>query len=60
MAQWLVDNNLEGFVEVFKANEVDGECLVSLDHAQLKEDLGIVPLGHRHKIIKLIRRLGGQ
>jgi hypothetical protein len=60
VAQWLIDNNLQKFVDVFKTNEVDGECLLSLDHTQLKEDLGIAALGHRHKIMKLIRKLGGQ
>ena len=57
VAQWLKEVHLEEFVQCFSSNEVDGECLLSLDHAQMKDDLGILPLGRRHRILKEIKKL---
>lgn len=54
---WLVSENLGNFLETFKANEVDGECLFSLDNKLLKDDLGITALGHRSRILKRVDAL---
>ena len=55
--QWLMENNLENFKGTFDQNEIDGECLLSLDDTTLKEELGIIPLGYRQRILKRIRGL---
>ena len=57
VAQWLVEQGLGQFVEVFQENLVDGECLMVLDNSLLKEDLGITALGHRSRILKRVKEL---
>jgi hypothetical protein len=57
VSQWLVEQGLGQFVEVFQDNLVDGECLMVLDNALLKEDLGITALGHRSRIMKRVKEL---
>jgi hypothetical protein len=57
VSQWLVQVELEEFRERFESNAIDGECLLSLDLLQLKEDLNILPLGHRHRILRQINIL---
>ena len=54
---WLVSENLGNFVDTFKENEVDGECLLTLDNTLLKDDLGIMALGHRSRILKRVETL---
>ena len=44
-------------METFKENEVDGECLLTLDNKLLKDDLGITALGHRSRILKRVEAL---
>ena len=57
VAQWLVEQGLGQFVEIFQENLVDGECLMVLDNSLLKEDLGITALGHRSRILKRVKEL---
>ena len=57
VSQWLVEKNLGQFMDVFRENLVDGECLMVLDNALLKEDLRITALGHRSRIMKHVNEL---
>lgn len=36
---------------------MDGECLINLDMAQLRDDLNVKALGHRHRLMKKINKL---
>jgi hypothetical protein len=54
---WLMSEGLGNFLDKFKENEVDGECLYSLDNKLLKDDLGITALGHRSRILKRVEAL---
>ena len=54
---WLLSQNLGNFVETFKDNEVDGECLLTLDNKLLRDDLRITALGHRSRILKRVEML---
>jgi hypothetical protein len=55
--QWMLERGLEQFAGAFRDQAVDGECLVSLDHAQLRDDIGVSALGHRHRILRSIKCL---
>lgn len=54
---WLVSQGLGNFMDTFKDNEVDGECLLTLDNQLLKDDLCITALGHRSRILKRVEAL---
>jgi len=54
VCQWLNSEGLGRFMDTFRENAVDGECLLSLDNNLLKNDLGIVALGHRSRILKRV------
>ena len=54
---WLLAQNLGNFVDTFRENEVDGECLLTLNNRLLKDDLGINALGHRSRILKRVDAL---
>ena len=60
MCHWLVQQSLGKFIDIFKENQVDGECLLSLDNDLLKNDLGIAALGHRSRILKRVQTLKDQ
>ena len=36
---------------------MDGECLINLDMGQLRDDLNVKALGHRHRLMKRINKL---
>ena len=57
VCQWLAEQGLGPFVPVFRENAVDGECLFTLDHNLLKTEMGILPLGHRSRILKRVQAL---
>ena len=57
VSQWLTENSLGQFVDIFSENLIDGDCLMSLTNGQLKEDLGITALGHRSRIMKRVHEL---
>ena len=57
VCQWLMEQGLGQFIDVFQENLVDGECLMALDNSLLKEDLGISALGHRNRIMKRVGEL---
>ena len=54
---WLTQQGLGKFIDVFKDNAVDGDCLMMLDNNLLKDDLGITALGHRSRILKRVKTL---
>ena len=54
---WLISNGLGNFIDTFRDNEVDGECLLTLDNKLLRDDLGVTALGHRSKILKRVESL---
>ena len=54
---WLIAHGLGNFVDTFRDNEVDGECLLTLDNKLLRDDLGITALGHRSRILKRVESL---
>ncbi|MDA1075906.1 MAG: AAA family ATPase [Proteobacteria bacterium] len=55
VGEWLKANEFERFIEVFEANEIDGEALLELTEEHLRE-MGIA-LGPRLKILKAITHL---
>jgi class 3 adenylate cyclase/tetratricopeptide (TPR) repeat protein len=56
VARWLAEQGLGQYAEVFAANAVEGEVLLSLTEADLK-DLGVFALGHRKKLLQSIAAL---
>ena len=42
VCQWLTSEGLGRFMDAFRENAVDGECLLSLDNNLLKNDLGFI------------------
>lgn len=57
VTQWLIEQGLGQFVDVFQENCVDGECLLTLDNNLLKDDLGVSQLGYRSRILKRVQIL---
>ena len=57
VCQWLLTSGLGKFMDIFKDNCVDGECLLTLDNNLLKEDLKITQLGYRSKILSRVDAL---
>lgn len=49
--------NLECYIESFTENLIDEETLLELTSDELKNDLGIKPLGHRKTILRAIEKL---
>lgn len=61
VSQWLETfPTLKQYTTSFAENEIDGEALLELTDQELKDDLGITPLGHRKQLIRLIKKLGGK
>lgn len=54
---WLVELNLECYIESFTENLIDEEILLELTSDELKNDLGVKPLGHRKLILIAIEKL---
>ena len=57
VGQWLLEQGLGKFIEVFEENAIDGECLLQLDNTMLKDDLGISQLGYRTRITSRVNSL---
>ena len=53
----MFERGLEQFVDTFLEHSIDGACLMALSHEQMRDDLGISALGHRHRILRAIREL---
>eukprot|EP00013_Stygamoeba_regulata_P027269 CAMPEP_0177663492 /NCGR_PEP_ID=MMETSP0447-20121125/19944_1 /TAXON_ID=0 /ORGANISM="Stygamoeba regulata, Strain BSH-02190019" /LENGTH=288 /DNA_ID=CAMNT_0019169311 /DNA_START=201 /DNA_END=1067 /DNA_ORIENTATION=- len=59
VVEWLGGIGLAQYATNFTSNHVDGEVLLSLNDASLREDIGIASLGHRFKVLKAVKqRLG--
>ena len=56
IAAWLQGLGLEGYLEAFRANDVDADVLRTLTADDLKE-LGVASLGHRKKLLEVIGAL---
>jgi len=52
--------NLQQLEEALRENDVDGETLLELDKAALKDDLGLVSLGQRTAVMKAVEYLQQQ
>ncbi|WFD19122.1 hypothetical protein MCAP1_001344 [Malassezia caprae] len=50
VGEWLRKLGLEQYVPSFVENDIDGEALIVMDEASLR-DLGLAPLGHRHTLL---------
>ncbi|XP_031162286.1 WD repeat, SAM and U-box domain-containing protein 1 isoform X2 [Sander lucioperca] len=57
VSAWLVDENLEGLVDKFRANNIDGTELLSLTKETLASELHIESVGLRSKILRKVEEL---
>ena len=57
--RWLDELGLQAYGPSFARNDIDGETLPTLTHADLKE-LGVASLGHRKKLLAAIAGLRGR
>ena len=57
VCSWLLSKGLGNFIDNFRDNEVDGECLLTLDNKLLRDDLGITALGRRSRLLKHVEAL---
>ncbi|XP_062303358.1 WD repeat, SAM and U-box domain-containing protein 1 isoform X1 [Osmerus eperlanus] len=57
VASWLVEEGLEGLVEVFRANNIEGAELLSLTRDTLASELHIESMGLRSKVLRKIEEL---
>merc|ERR1719285_1025936 len=51
--QWLVDNKLGQYRNAFKENDMDGQNILEINEADLR-DLGIKSIGHRKTFMRLL------
>ena len=56
---WLRGIGLGQYIELFRANDIDGELLGRLTGDDLKE-IGVTSLGHRRKLLQAIAALGAE
>jgi hypothetical protein len=54
ISDWLRSIGMEEYENNFLSNEIDIDDLAGLSSDELKNDLGIIPLGHRKKILEAI------
>jgi class 3 adenylate cyclase len=59
IAAWLRGLGLEQYEPAFRANEIDERVLPSLTSEDLRE-IGVVPIGHRRRLLDAIAALGTQ
>jgi len=57
IAAWLRGLGLEQYEPAFRANEIDERVLPSLTSEDLRE-MGVVPIGHRRRLLDAIAALG--
>ncbi|XP_032358135.1 WD repeat, SAM and U-box domain-containing protein 1 isoform X2 [Etheostoma spectabile] len=57
VSAWLVDESLEGLVDKFRANNIDGTELLSLTKETLASELHIESVGLRSKILRKVEEL---
>src|SRR5688500_10073640 len=56
VGRWLLELGLAEYTEAFRDHQIDGEILVELTDADLKE-IGVVALGARKKLLAAIRKM---
>jgi len=56
VANWLDVKGMGQYKQPFLSNDIDGSIASRLDLQMLKDDLGVSSLGHRFKILDLIRQ----
>jgi hypothetical protein len=54
---WLYNINMQQYCDVFKNEAIDGLALLNLTNDNLKNDMGILKLGHRLRILEEIKNL---
>lgn len=54
ISDWLRSIGMEEYEDNFLSNEIEIDDLAGLSTNELKDDLGIIPLGHRKKILEAI------
>uniref|UniRef100_A0A3B5L356 WD repeat, SAM and U-box domain-containing protein 1 n=1 Tax=Xiphophorus couchianus TaxID=32473 RepID=A0A3B5L356_9TELE len=57
VSEWLVEEGLQGLVDKFKANNIDGTELLSLTKEMLASELGIESVGLRGKLLRKVEEL---
>ncbi|XP_070536971.1 WD repeat, SAM and U-box domain-containing protein 1-like [Ptychodera flava] len=60
VCEWLKEMGLEQHVAQFQRNEIDGQELSTLTKEILTNDLGVLALGHRNKILRGIETIKEQ
>ncbi|KAF7667905.1 hypothetical protein LDENG_00041490 [Lucifuga dentata] len=59
VSAWLVDEGLDGLVDKFSANNIDGTELLSLTKETLASELNIESVGLRSKVLRKLEELKG-
>jgi WD40 repeat protein len=57
IVKWLKSIGLAQYASAFGENEMSWSDVLALDHAQLKEDLGVKALGHRNRLLEAASQL---
>lgn len=57
MSLWLEDNGFSEHVDAFQDHDITGAVLLSLNDAELREELGVERLGQRKRLLLLIQQL---
>jgi hypothetical protein len=57
VCRWLQEIGLPQYQEVFRANAIDGQELMTLTQDSLERHIGIAALGHRNKILRAIQSI---
>ncbi|CAF99784.1 unnamed protein product, partial [Tetraodon nigroviridis] len=57
VSSWLVEEGLEGLVDKFRANNIDGSELLSLTKETLASELHIESVGLRNKLLRKVQEL---
>ncbi|XP_059208038.1 WD repeat, SAM and U-box domain-containing protein 1 [Centropristis striata] len=57
VSAWLAEEGLQGLVEIFRANNIDGTELLSLTKETLASELHIESVGLRNKLVRKVEQL---
>lgn len=50
--KFLTNMQLDQYIEAFRENHITGKNILDLNDSELKDDLNIIPLGHRKIFLK--------
>uniref|UniRef100_A0A6A7FQW5 WD repeat, SAM and U-box domain-containing protein 1 n=1 Tax=Hirondellea gigas TaxID=1518452 RepID=A0A6A7FQW5_9CRUS len=56
VCSWLTEHGLAEYSHNFRAHAIDGRELITLTEDKLENTLGVDALGHRNKILRLVKR----